>query len=294
MLRVATSNFAKRTILSSSRGVVACEAPRVHFHASARRESEVKPAESQVVVSKAWFALPIGIAAAVPMLTYEWYVVNEETQLAACFIAFCVSVYYGAGDMLYKAMTEPGLEILKEQNEVEQKLIESLEQELLFYKAQGNKVEDFEAINQIRAKAYADLNAAGLVKPQHDLKAQMEKVVALIAAEETRVAEGAKAVLMAAATASVTAQFKESKELKKSALDAAIAKIKGTAKPGEDPVSATFIKFFKDTGAAAAKVDDKAESLALRASIVAKMNTVCKNENYMFQFDETGKPKMVV
>jgi Mitochondrial ATP synthase B chain precursor (ATP-synt_B) len=247
-----------------------------------------------VNVSKAWFALPLGIAVAVPMLKYEWYVVNEETQLAACFIAFCVAFYSGVGDMIHNTLTAPGLAILKEHNELEQKLIDALEQELVFYKAQGNKADDFEAINNIRAKAYADLNAAGMIQPQHDLKVQMEKVVALIAIEETRVAEGAKALLMESATASVKSQFNTSKDLKKAALDAAISKIKGTAKPGDDPVTATFIKFFKDTGAAAAKVDSNAESLALRASIISKMNTVCKNEKYMFQFDETGKPVMLV
>lgn len=228
------------------------------------------------------------------MLKYEWYVVNEETQLAACFIAFCVAFYSGAGDMIHNTLTAPGLAILKEHNELEQKLIDALEQELVFYKAQGNKADDFEAINNIRAKAYADLNAAGMIQPQHDLKVQMEKVVALIAIEETRVAEGAKALLMESATASVKSQFNTSKDLKKAALDAAISKIKGTAKPGDDPVTATFIKFFKDTGAAAAKVDSNAESLALRASIISKMNTVCNNEKYMFQFDETGKPVMLV
>ena len=295
---MAESTFCSPTLAPITSRRIPCAAPTVHFHASARREEEANASvvvpESSVNVSKAWYALPIGIAAAVPALRFEWYIVNEETQLAACFIAFCVAFYSGLGDMLHKMMTEPGLEMLKEHNEVERKLIEALEQELLFYKAQGNKADDFEAINQIRAKAYADLNAAGLVKPQHDLKAQMERVVAMIAVEEARVAEGEKTLLMEAATASVTAQFAESKALKKAALESAIAKIEGTAKAGEDPVTAAFVKFFKDTGAAAAKKDDKAESLALRASIIAKMNAVCKNEHFMFEFDASGKPKMLV
>eukprot|EP00979_Chaetoceros_neogracilis_P012450 scaffold3312_cov199-Chaetoceros_neogracile.AAC.1 len=68
------------------------------FHASAPRDEEAK----EIVPPKGglfgtglseWFALPIGITAAVPILKLDLYVVNEETQLAAVFIAFCVAFW---------------------------------------------------------------------------------------------------------------------------------------------------------------------------------------------------------
>jgi hypothetical protein len=31
------------------------------------------------------------VSAAVPIIKYEWYVIDEETQLLAVFLAFCVT-----------------------------------------------------------------------------------------------------------------------------------------------------------------------------------------------------------
>ena len=57
--------------------------PRAQFHASIRREEEAK-AEETPAKSSSWdpiYAVPIGIAFAVPAINYEWYLVNEETQV---------------------------------------------------------------------------------------------------------------------------------------------------------------------------------------------------------------------
>jgi hypothetical protein len=270
------------------------------FHASPRQEEEAKTVEP---VKKGglfgtglseWFALPVGVAAAVPIIKYEWYVINEETQLLAVFLAFCVTLYTQGGDAIYKALDETAQTILKEHTEAEEKVIEALEQKLEFLKANSNMVNDFEAINIMREAAYVNLNSAGKIKPHHDFKAQIERMINMIAQEEQSVSDKAKSSLMDEATAAVTAQFESSKDLKKAALDAAINRIKGTAKPGEDPVQAAFIKFFKDKAAAAAKADDGAETAAQRAALVAKLNSVAKSERFFFQFDEAGQPKMAV
>jgi len=270
----------------------------VAFHSSSRREEDAKAVEP---VKKGglfgtglseWYALPVGLVAAIPAIKLEWYVVNEETQLLAVFIAFCVTLYTQGGDAMYKTLDETAQTILKEHTEAEEKVIEALEQKLDFLKANSNMVKDFESINTMREAAYVNLNAAGKVKPHHDFKMQIERMITMIAQEESNVAEKAKTALMEEATASVTAQFESSKDLKKAALDAAIAKIKGTAKAGDDPVQATFIKFFQNKAAAAAKSDDGTEAAAQRATLVAKLDAVTKNEHFFFQFDESGKPKM--
>ena len=117
----------------------ACLAPKVNFHASAKRDEESKPVEP--VPSKGglfgtglseWFALPIGMTLAVPALKLDWYVVNEETQLAAVFVAFCVAFYTQGGDALYKALDERAQNLMKEHNEAEDKVIAALEQKLDF------------------------------------------------------------------------------------------------------------------------------------------------------------------
>lgn len=300
MLRTAASIATRRTLLNSSRATPACLAPKVNFHASAKRDEESKPVEP--VPSKGglfgtglseWFALPIGMTLAVPALKLDWYVVNEETQLAAVFVAFCVAFYTQGGDALYKALDERAQNLMKEHNEAEDKVIAALEQKLDFLKANQNMVNDFEAINKIREEAYSNLNAAGAIKPKHDFKVQVERMLNMIAQEEANVTEKTKMSIMAEATATVTEKFSTDKALKKAALDAAIAQIKGDAKKGTvDPVRAEFSKFLKAKADAASKVSGEEEQLAMRAAMVAKMNAVAKSEGFFFEIDASGKPTM--
>ena len=44
-----------------------------------------------------WFALPVKIVAACPLIKFDLYVINGETQLLAVFIAFCVTFYTQGG-----------------------------------------------------------------------------------------------------------------------------------------------------------------------------------------------------
>jgi 6-pyruvoyl-tetrahydropterin synthase len=272
------------------------------FHASAKREEEAKADATVPVESKGglfgtglseWFALPIGVTAAVPLIKLEWYVINEETQLLAVFLAFCVTVYTQGGDAIYKALDQKAVDLLKEHNEAEDKVIAALEQKLEYLKHNQNMVNDFEAINEIRAETYKKLNAAGAIKPQHDFKAQVERMLNVIAQEEANVTEKTKMALMSEATKSVTEKFSSDKALKKAALDAAINKLKGGA-AGADPVQSAFVQFFKDKAAAAAASKDDSEEKAQKAALVAKMNAIAKSEGYFFEFDAQGAPKMLV
>jgi len=300
MLRAATSQVAKRAALSSTRGVPSCAVPRaMEFHASSRREEEskaVEPSKGGLFGTglSEWFALPIGMAAAVPMIKFDWLVINEEFQLSAVFVAFCVAVYTQGGDAIHKSLDEKAQTLLKEHNEAEDKVIAALEQKLEFLKANQNMVSDFEGINAVRAEAYKNLNAAGAIKPQHDFSAQVQRVLAMIATEEASITEKTKTALMEEATSDVTEQFGSSKALKKAALDNAIAQIKGTSKGEADPVAKAFVKFFQDKAAEAAKVTDDSEEKAQRAAIIAKVNAICKSEGFFFNIDESGEAKMTV
>lgn len=238
------------------------------------------------------FALPIGITAAIPAIHFEWYVVNEETQLAAVFIAFCVTVYTQAGDAIYASLDEKSQTILKEQSEVEEKVISALEEKLEFLKENSNLVQYFEGIHQLRKESYDRLNAAGAIKPQHDFKAQVERLLGMIAAEEASVRDKKSKALLEEATQSVTDSFRTEKALKKAALDNAIASIKGTAVAGKDPVKDAFVSFFQQKAKDLKKTDDGTEEKATRAELVAKMNNVAKNEGFFFEFGDDGKVKM--
>ena len=274
------------------------------YHASARREDDTQaPLKTPEPEKKdglfgtglsKWYALPIGLTAAIPVIKFELYVINEETQLLAVFLAFCVTMYTQVGGTIYKVLDDMAETMLKEHRESEEKVIEALEQKLEYLKANANMVDDFEAINKMRGDAYANLNAAGKIKPHHDLKAQIERMIGMMVQEEQNVTEKAKAALMEEATAAVKQQFATSKELKKAALDAAINKIKGAGKPTEDPVQAAYIKFFQNKAAAAKEADDGTEIAAQRAAMVAKLNSIAKSERFFFEFDSNGNAKMVV
>ena len=202
-------------------------------------------------------------------------------------------VYTQAGEMIHKGLTDKADAMLAEQNELEDAVIDCLEDlHTDIDKLSGSLVTDFEAISQTTEDTYAKLNAAGAIKPQHDLKAQVEKVLHLIQQEEINVKEKAKNDLMAEAAVSVADGFLTSKEMKKAAMDLALAKLSGTA-PKTDPVKDAYVKFFKDK-AAASQGDDSAEMAAQREALVAKLNATAKNEGFFFEFDASGKPKMVV
>jgi hypothetical protein len=267
------------------------------FHASAKREEEKKPVE----VSKGglfgtgvneWYALPIGIAAAVPAIKFDWYIINEETQLLSAFIAFCVVVYTQGGDAIYNALDERAKTLLKEHRESEQEVIEEMEELVKHFDNQMEIPEIMEELSKVRAETYDKLNAAGKIKPKHDLKAQVERILTMLASEETSNKEKAKHALMAEATASVSEQFASDKAMKKAALDAAIATIKGGTKSGSDPVKDAFVNFFKEKGAAAKKSKDDSEDKAQRAAFLAKANAVAESEGYFFRFNPDGTVKM--
>jgi Mitochondrial ATP synthase B chain precursor (ATP-synt_B) len=281
------------------------------FHASSRTEEENKKVEpvAEEAPKGLWdpiYALPLGIAFAVPAIHYEWYLVNEETQLLACFCAFAAIVYKQFGGVIKDALEADGKRILKEHNAAEEEIIQILDNFITEMKSQDTIVQDIEDIKALKKQTYEKLNAAGKIKPLYDFKHQMEKLLNIIAAEEANMQEAGKSKMMVEATAAVQAQFATDKKLQKAALTNAIAMLKsggggggaktaGAAAVGPDPVKASYLQFFAAKKLAAAKVDAKAEALAARQAILTKLNAAAKNEKMFLEFDTaTGKPKMVV
>lgn len=293
-----------RTSSSSSANIQPFSALQtLHYHSTRQNDEAasipVEKVESEVVKSEGgilgtglsnWFALPAAMALAVPAIKFEWLLINEEFQLCAVFVAFCVTFYTQAGDLVHKSLSEKGEAILKEQNEVEDKVIDALQKQLTLLKSNANIVEDFEAINAIREETYTKLNEAGKVKPLHDFKGQMEKMLTMIAAEESSVSEKKKTELLQNATLDVHQQFASSKQLKKSALDSAIAAIKGEVI--SDPVQVAYAEYFQKLAKSITAEDAKKEEDEQRSALVAKMNSIAKNEGFMFELDAQGSPKM--
>jgi len=269
---------------------------RLEFHASSKREEEAKPAATEDKGVFGWdplYSLPLGVALAVPAIHYEWYLVNEETQLMACFIAFNAFIYTQFGDTIKGILEADGKDVLAKQNAVEDEILGILKSKRQDVVMQERLVQDAEDIQKLKEETYVKLNAAGKIKPQHEFKAQMERMLTMIATEEANVKEKEKIAMMEEATAAVTKELLENKALQKQSLENAIKKLKGEA-AGEGPVKATYLKFFKWKGDEAKKVDEKVEIAQQRAAMVAKLNATADNEGFFFKFGPDGKPVMTV
>jgi hypothetical protein len=183
--------------------------------------------------------------------------------------------------------------MIKMQNDAEDKVVAKMEENVEFMKLTDNIVEDYQGVLDLTKTSYAKLNAAGKIKPQHDLKAQVEKMLNTMSNEEQSAYEKAKTAMMEEATAAVTSEFLSNDKLKKAALDNALAKLTGKA-AGADPVQATFVRFFEAKTAAAKKADDGSEEKAARTAMLEKMNGIAEAESMYFRFDTaTGQPKLV-
>eukprot|EP00536_Pseudo-nitzschia_multiseries_P008510 jgi/Psemu1/325241/estExt_fgenesh1_pg.C_2160024 len=295
MLRAASSRFAKAGLSRASQGARGWAAPTTSsFHFSAPRKEEEKEDAAPVATSSGLdplYAIPIGVALAVPILEFEWFDPNAETLLASTFLGFCVVAYTQGGEMMSTMFKDEAKDMLKAQNEAEDEVIAKLQESVEYMKLTENIVEDYQAVYDLTEESYAKLNASGQIKPQHKLKAQVEKLLGMIAAEETNAYEKAKIALMTDATEAVTAEFASSKELKKAAVGAAIAKLTGKAGIGGDPVRDEFVKFFRATAEKAKAADDGSEERAARLTMITKMNAVAENEEMYFRLDATtGKP----
>jgi len=242
------------------------------------------------------YAIPIGVALAVPILEFQWFDPDAETLLASTFLGFCVVAYTQGGDMISNMFKDEAKDILKAQNDAETTVIAKLEESVEYMKLTENIVQDYQAAYDLTEESYAKLNASGKIKPQHALKAQMEKMLTMIAAEETNAYEKAKISMMTDATTAVTAEFASNKDLKKAALTSAIAKLtgKGGKAAASDPVRDEFVKYFKQTNANAKASDDGSEEKAARENMVAKLNAVADNDGMYFRLDpNTAKPHLV-
>jgi len=300
-LKAAGSTLAKRAISRSSAGARFAPSSAA-FHYSARREEEAKETSSEIAESDGFmgtglshlYAIPAGVAFGVPILEFNWFNVNEETLLASTFLAFCVVAYSQGGDMIAKGFKSEADSMLKLQNDAEDEVITKMQENLEYMKLTENIVQDYQGVYDLTKVSYEKMNAAGAIKPQHDLKAQMEKCLSMISNEEQNAYEKAKTAMMTEATAVVTAKFADDKALKKAGMDSALAKLTGSG-GSVDPVKAEFVNFFKASAVAAKKADDGSEEKEARKVMVAKMNSTAENEGWFFRLDgETGQPKMVV
>jgi len=300
-LRAASSKLAKPGLSRGSQGARSRAAPSVSsFHYSAPRKEEEKDAAVAVEPASSGisplFAIPIGVALAVPILEFQWFDPDAETLLASTFLGFCVVAYTQGGDMIANLFKDEAKDMLKAQNQAEEEVIAKLQESVDYMKLTENIVQDYQSVYDLTETSYVKLAASGIIKPQHELKAQMEKMLTMIVAEETNQYEKAKAAMMADATTAVTAEFASNKDLKKAALTAAISKLTGKGKAAaSEPVRDEFVKYFKQSAVNAKASDDGSEEKIARDNMIAKLNSAADNEGMYFDFDPVKRnPRWVV
>ena len=228
-----------------------------------------------------------------PLVHYNWYMFDVDTIVVANFVAFTTIVYKNFGGFLYDLLAADGKQIIAEQNAAEDEFVRACQEKLDIMKLEERCVQDAEDVFALKEATYVKLQEAGKIKPQYEFKQQIERLMGLMVPEEATLREKRKVALMAEATEAVTAAFGKSEKLKKSALDIAIAQLKGGGAPKSDPVKNAYMQFFRSKAKASEQMDEAAEIAESRKFIVTKLNAVASNEKFFFRFDADGKPKMV-
>lgn len=169
-------------------------------------------------------------------------VLDAETQLVACFILFCSTMYVNVGGMLGKGLDDYGREIYDDLQAVDNTVLDQINTAIVADQQVLTIEEDFKQFNEITdslAMAQADLlnqreahlYREAIVKKLDSLSALEESAVFAI---RTRMLNNVKA--------EVVNTFTNDKKVKEAALDRAIAVLAGGAKSkmGEDVVGKVF------------------------------------------------------
>eukprot|EP00598_Pedospumella_elongata_P007965 CAMPEP_0184984798 /NCGR_PEP_ID=MMETSP1098-20130426/13682_1 /TAXON_ID=89044 /ORGANISM="Spumella elongata, Strain CCAP 955/1" /LENGTH=343 /DNA_ID=CAMNT_0027508831 /DNA_START=66 /DNA_END=1097 /DNA_ORIENTATION=+ len=201
------------------------------------------------------FALPIGLFVGIPALSNQVLVLDAETQLVACFILFCSTMYVNVGGMLGKSLDDYSREIYEELQAVDNTVLEQINTAIVADQQVLTIEEDFKAFNEITdslAMAQADLlnqREAHLYR-----EAIVKKLDSLSALEESAVF-AIRNRMLTSVKAEVVDTFVNDKKVKEAALDRAIAVLAGGAKGklGEDVVGKVFSQALSNYRTAYAK-----------------------------------------
>lgn len=188
------------------------------------------------------FALPIGLFVAIPALSNEVLVLDAETQLVACFILFCSTMYTQVGGMIGKSLDDYSREIYEELKAVDESVLSQINTAIAADKQVLSLEEDFKAFNEITdnlAVAQADLlnhREAHLYR-----EAIVKKLDSLHALEESAV-YAIRTRMLTQVKAEVVNTFANDKKVKEAALNRAIEVLAAGAKGklGEDIVGKAF------------------------------------------------------
>lgn len=206
-------------------------------------EKAEKPDTAAAMGLSDWkFALPVGLILAIPALGHEVIVLNEETQLVACFILFCSTMYTQVGGMVSSSLDDVTKEYKKQMEAVDDNMLVGMKQRI----ADNEKLLDLEAdvksmhslvddmtVSQVDVLNYAEKHAV-----RAKLVSKLDNLVALESAATGAIRDR----VLTSVKADVMDTFATDKKAKDAALDQAMKVLaggEGTAM-GNDVVGKAF------------------------------------------------------
>ncbi|CAH0482229.1 unnamed protein product [Peronospora belbahrii] len=223
---------------------------------------------------------PIIGALAIPAISNHFYVLNEESQLACCFLLFCSATYKFGGEMIASYFDSRAAAILDEHNAVEDANLNLAKETLETHKAMLNIHEDIAAVAEAHKEAIALLCEVQAYKLRHKTRETFVKNLESIREIEASYNIELQKNMVASATSKVRAFIQTGdKKLKDAAFKHAVD-ILGNVNVDdkEDDVAALFTKELR---AYASELEAKqgqvvklteAEQSELQADLDAYMN----------------------
>mgnify|MGYP000105839977 CR=1 FL=1 len=226
------------------------------------------------------YAIPTGIILGIPIIQNEVLILNEETQLVACFAAFVITAYTKGGDAIAASLNEKAQAIQKEHNLIEDAQIEAVQSVIDGHKKRLTLASDLEAINATSESIAVLANKAYGEKLRHVKTDDVERQLNAIYTKEQQSLDRLTGDLSSAATSAVRASFANDQKAQQVALDNAIAQLQGK-EVKSDPIQKAFSTFFKNYSADKTKAMKGETTLTDEdiAQVTEEITALMKKEN---------------
>jgi len=188
------------------------------------------------------FAVPVGLMVGIPIISNEILVINEETQLLACFMLFCATMYNFGAPVITKHCDNVRAEEMKLYREADEYLLIDLKEAIKANEkclGMESAVTDIYSITDSLSVAQADLLNS---LERHKMRDAVAKKVASLITIEEAAASAIRQRMIDQVRSEVQSTFANDKKAKENALAHAISVLTagGKGKLGKDVVGEAF------------------------------------------------------
>ena len=201
------------------------------------------------------FALPVGLFIGIPTMANEVLVLSAESQLVACFILFCSTMYTQTGGMIAKSLDEYRDNVYTQLKKVDDAMLIDIQASISANQKVLGMESDIKSVHTLMDDmAVAQAQALNAAEEHKYRDAVVKKLDSLVALEEAAVAS-LRSRMLKKVKSDVIKTFADDAKTKEKALEAAMAVLKsGTgAKLGKDVVGEVYLTSLQSYKAAYAK-----------------------------------------